>query len=42
MEKKTQTLLIKLSESEKVQISVLAKMEGKTVSNYLRCKALNK
>jgi hypothetical protein len=39
MEKKT-ALYIKLKKSEKVQIEVRAKMEGKTVSEYLRKTAL--
>ena len=36
------TLLFKLTKSEKTQIEVLAKKEGKTTSDYLRTKALNK
>lgn len=36
------TLLLKLTKSEKAQIEVRAKMEGKTTSDYLRSKALNK
>lgn len=39
MEKKT-GIYFKLKESEKVQIEVRAKMEGKTVSEYLRKTAL--
>jgi hypothetical protein len=35
------TLLLKLTFSEKAQIEVLAKKEGKTTSDYLRTKALN-
>lgn len=35
------TILIKCSQAQKRQIEVLAKSEGKSVSAYLRKKALN-
>lgn len=36
------TLLLQLTRAEKTQIEVFAKKEGKTVSEYMRLKALNK
>jgi len=36
------TLLFKLTRAEKVKIEILARAEGKSTSNYLRTKALNK
>lgn len=40
--KKTTTLLFNLTKAEKIQIEILAKIEGKSTSDYIRSKTLNK